>query len=133
MYTKMELSASERRVGQCREQLEKVEREVSRLIAELSDCLGRVDPSIAEPMEEDLYARASQLTRGLSKFVNEYGRCQADRQDLLQQINRLRGAFEYFYSKSFENLVDCEKWHLENQISRHANIYTDRKITNNEY
>lgn len=85
-----EIRTGELMVQQCRAQLETMEQEVGQLIGDLADCLGRTDGlEVAAEPRENMCAQARQLTRGLGRIVREHEKCQANRKDLLREIDRL--------------------------------------------
>lgn len=95
-----ELLSRERQVDQCRKQLETTELEVSKLIADLAECLGRVAhiettrictiSSNSNARRPGIYAQAREMTRALDKIVQEHLHCNAHRADLMKEIGRLR-------------------------------------------
>jgi hypothetical protein len=81
--------ASEGKMLECREQMMTMEREVSKLIADLAECLGPNDSSEIVCLEEGTCAQAKELTRGFAKIVREHEKCRENREDLLNEIEQL--------------------------------------------
>ena len=92
-----DLDERERKLSQCREQLETMEREVGRLIGDLAEALGQHEADdcnreltrLREDQRQNMYDQARQLTRGLNKIVKEHEQCHLHRLDLMKQIHRL--------------------------------------------
>ncbi|XP_058801431.1 myosin-9-like [Phymastichus coffea] len=81
---KVSLSVREQKLGECRNQLETMQREVGKLIGDLVGCLG----AEIEEDTEDVYARARELTRGLIDVVKEHEQCWEQRVSLIKEIDR---------------------------------------------
>ncbi|KAJ8669857.1 hypothetical protein QAD02_001116 [Eretmocerus hayati] len=77
-----------------RDQLEATQREVSRLVADLSECMGRVAVDSDEAASGggdslDVYAAARQLARNLRDIVREHENCRQHKLQLIGQIKKL--------------------------------------------
>ncbi|XP_014209823.1 COP1-interactive protein 1-like [Copidosoma floridanum] len=111
--SRQELESRERKLSECRAQLESNEREASQLIDDLSECLHQLSsPDLLELLigpdndgdEAGPYTQARQLTRVLERIVSEHKRCREHRSRLRREIDCLGAQLQVTPVRGYEHI-----------------------------